>query len=154
MNVNGTQVAVPPSKGGVRLRRTEDFFSLKMKFIPYNTDLKDFSRKLRSQQTLGETLLWMQLQRRQMRGYQFNRQKPLGNYIVDFYCKKLNLVIEVDGESHHFEEISVNDVERQNILEDKGLQLLRFTEHDVRKNMDKVLFQIERFIENMEDEEV
>lgn len=94
----------------------------------------------------------MQLQRKQMRGYQFNRQKPLGNYIVDLYCKKLNLVIEIDGGSHHFDEISVKDVERQQVLEAKGLHFLRFTEHDVRKNMDKVLLQIEGFIDNFENE--
>ena len=114
-----------------------------MKHIPYIKDLKEFSRELRSNQTLGETLLWTQLQRRQVRGYQFNRQKPLGNYIVDYYCKKLQLVIEVDGNSHHFEEISVRDVERQRILEEKGLKFLRFTEHDVRKNMEIVLSQID-----------
>lgn len=123
-----------------------------MRHIPYNTNLKDFSRKLRSNQTLGETLLWMQLQRKQMRGYQFNRQKPLGNYIVDLYCKKLNLVIEIDGESHHFDEISVKDVERQQILEQLGLQFLRFAELDVRQNMGQVLWQIERFIDNFENE--
>jgi len=88
-----------------------------MKHIPYNKNLKDFSRKLRNNQTLGETLLWMELQKKQMRGYQFNRQKPLGNYIVDFYCKKLSLVIEIDGGSHDFEEIMVKDIERQRILE-------------------------------------
>ena len=123
-----------------------------MKHIPYNKDLKEFSRELRSNQTLGETLLWTQLQRRQVRGYQFNRQKPLGNYIVDFYCKKLQLVIEVDGNSHHFEETSVRDVQRQRILEEKGLKFLRFTEHDVRKSMDDVLRQIEQFIDNFEGE--
>ena len=123
-----------------------------MKHIPYNKDLKEFSRELRSNQTLGETLLWTQLQRRQVRGYQFNRQKPLGNYIVDFYCKKLQLVIEVDGNSHHFEETSVRDVQRQRILEEKGLKFFRFTEHDVRKSMDDVLRQIEQFIDNFEGE--
>ena len=123
-----------------------------MKHIPYNKDLKEFSRELRSNQTLGETLLWTQLQRRQVRGYQFNRQKPLGNYIVDFYCKKLQLVIEVDGNSHHFEEISVRDVERQRVLEEKGLKFLRFTEHDVRINMEIVLSQIDQFIDNFENE--
>lgn len=93
----------------------------------------------------------MQLQKRQIRGYQFNRQKPLGNYIVDFYCKKLNLVIEVDGGSHHFDDISISDVERQHILEEKGLRFLRFTEQDVRKNMGDVLSQINQFINNTDD---
>lgn len=125
-----------------------------MKHIPYNTNLKEFSRNLRSHQTLGETLLWMRLQKRQVGGYQFNRQKPLGNYIVDFYCKKLQLVIEVDGGSHHFEEIMVKDVERQRILEGLGIHFLRFSEMDVRTKMDDVSLRIESFIENIEDERV
>jgi very-short-patch-repair endonuclease len=125
-----------------------------MKFVPYNTDLKEFSRELRSNQTLGETLLWMQLQKKQVRGYQFNRQKPIGNYIVDFYCKKLKLVIEVDGGSHHFEEVIIKDGERQRILEELGMQFLRFTEMDVRKKMDDVILRIESIIENLENESV
>jgi len=125
-----------------------------MKFIPYNVNLKEFSKKLRSNQTLGETLLWMQLQKRQVQGYQFNRQKPLGNHIVDFYCKSLKLVIEVDGGSHHFEEVMVNDVERQKILEQLGMRFLRFSEMDVRKKMDEVLLAIEKTIENLENENV
>ncbi len=123
-----------------------------MKFIPYNKNLKSFSQKLRKNQTLGETLLWMKLQKRQMLGYQFNRQKPLGNYIVDFYCNKLNLVVEIDGRSHHFDDIMVNDEKRQKILEEMGLSFLRFSEMDVRKNMDRVLWSIEGFIENFENE--
>lgn len=80
----------------------------------------------------------MQLQKRQVRGYQFNRQKPLGNYIVDFYCKALNLVIEIDGGSHHFEEIMLKDIERQRILEELGMHF----------------FRIEGVIENLENERV
>lgn len=122
-----------------------------MKHIPYNTNLKEFSRNLRSNQTLGETLLWMQLQKKQVRGHQFNRQKPLGNYIVDFYCKALNLVIEIDGGSHHFDEIMLKDIERQRILEELGMHFLRFTEMDIRKKMDDVILRIEGFIENLEN---
>lgn len=122
-----------------------------MKHIPYNTNLKTFSRKLRSNQTLGETLLWMELQKRQVLGYQFNRQKPLDKYIVDFYGKQLQLVIEVDGGSHHFDKIRVKDVERQRILEELGLRFLRFSEMDVRKKMDEVLWKIEETIKNLEN---
>lgn len=123
-----------------------------MKHLPYNTDLKVFSRNLRNNQPLGETLLWMRLQKKQMRGYQFNRQKPIDNYIVDFYCKALSLVIEIDGGSHQFDEIMVKDVKRQAILESLGLHFLRFTEQQVRKDIDQVIWQIEGFIENIEDD--
>jgi len=68
-----------------------------MYFLPYNKNLKEFSRDLRSHSTLSEILLWQKLRASQFRGFAFNRQKLLGNYIVDFYCRKLNLVIEVDA---------------------------------------------------------
>ncbi len=123
-----------------------------MRFIPYNKTLKEFSKELRKTHTLGETLLWLELQKRQLRGYQFNRQKPLGNYIVDFYCNALNLVIEIDGGSHKFDEVMVNEVKRQAVLEEMGLHFLRFSEMDVRKNMGRVLRSIEGFIENVENE--
>jgi very-short-patch-repair endonuclease len=68
--------------------------------IYYNPKLKAKSRELRNNSTLAEVPLWNQLKGRKMRGYQFMRQKPIGNYIVDFFCSKLKLVIEIDGESH------------------------------------------------------
>ena len=78
--------------------------------------------------------------------YSFNRQKPLGRYIVDFYCKPLNLVIEIDGSYHFEEEQKVKDKERQQILEEMGLKFLRFSEEQIRKDMDIVLKAIEHYI--------
>jgi very-short-patch-repair endonuclease len=125
---------------------------IKMRFLPYNTDHKEFSQMLRKNAILGEVLLWKELRTKKMKGYQFNRQKPLGNYIVDFYCKPLKLVIEIDGGSHHFEEVMVKDVMRQAVLEEMGLHLVRFTEMDVRRNMMQVLISLETHIENLENE--
>jgi len=71
-----------------------------MKNLPYNKNLRDRSRELRNGSTTSEILLWKHLRTRQMKGYQFNRQKPLGKFIADFYCKLLGLVIEIDGSSH------------------------------------------------------
>ncbi len=68
--------------------------------IYYNPKVKKLARELRNDSTLSEVLLWNQLKARKMRGYQFMRQKPIGEYIVDFFCSKLKLVIEIDGESH------------------------------------------------------
>ena len=81
-----------------------------------------------------------------MMGYTFNRQKPLGKYIVDFYCKPLKLVIEVDGGYHEEEEQKIKDSDRQQVLEEIGLNFLRFTEKEVRKNIDSVLRVIENYI--------
>ena len=81
-----------------------------------------------------------------MMSYTFNRQKPLGRYIVDFYCKPLKLVIEIDGSYHFEEEQKIKDKERQKLLEQMGLCFLRFSEQQVRKDMDFVLKTIGDFI--------
>ncbi len=121
-----------------------------MYFLPYYKNLKDFSRHLRNNSTLGEVLLWQQLKAGKIRGYKFNRQKPLGNYIVDFYCKKLNLVIKVDGEIHFIGDHPLKDKERQQILEGLGLSFLRFEDRDVRYNLDFVIQEIEAFMDDFE----
>ncbi|MDW3193815.1 MAG: endonuclease domain-containing protein [Cytophagales bacterium] len=83
----------------------------------------------------------------QVKGFKFNRQKPIDNYIVDFYCKKLNLVIEVDGESHVHDQASIGDERRQNLLEQMGVSFLRFDDLDVKFIMTFVLGEIYHFIE-------
>ena len=121
-----------------------------MFFLPYNKNLKEFSRDLRSHSTLSEILLWQKLRASQFRGYAFNRQKPLGNYIFDFYCLKLDLVIEVDGNSHFFEESVVEDQERQKVIERMGVNFLRFSDLEVKRSMPSVLEEIGYFIDDFE----
>ena len=121
-----------------------------MYWLPYNKNLKEFSRKLRNNSTLGEILLWQKLRAGSMLNYTFNRQKPLGRYIVDFYCKPLKLVIEIDGAYHFEEEQKVKDNERQKLLEEMGLYFLRFSEQQVRKDMDIVLKEIGNYIAEFE----
>ena len=70
--------------------------------VTYNPYLKEKAKELRNNSTLGEIVLWKKLKGKQCYGFDFHRQKPINNYIVDFYCNKLNLVIEVDGYSHNF----------------------------------------------------
>jgi very-short-patch-repair endonuclease len=115
-------------------------------YLPYNKDLKTFSRKLRNNSTAGEIMLWTKLRAGSMMNYTFNRQKPLKRYIVDFYCKPLNLVIEVDGGYHEEKVQKIKDSERQQVLEEMGLNFLRFTDKEVRKNIDNVLKAIENYI--------
>ena len=87
-----------------------------------------------------------------MMNYTFNRQKPLDRYIVDFYCKPLKLVIEVDG-SYHFEpDQKIKDNQRQEVLQKMGLNFLRFSEQQIRKDMDMVLKAIESYIVTFENE--
>jgi very-short-patch-repair endonuclease len=86
-----------------------------------------------------------------MKGYTFNRQKPLNNYIVDFYCKPLKLVIEVDGGYHFEEEQKLKDEQRQQTLQAMGLNFLRFHDEEIRKDMDLVLMTIEKYIQDYMD---
>ena len=122
-----------------------------MHFIPYNRTLREFSRELRSHSTLSEILLWQKLRASQFRGYDFNRQKPLGNYIVDFYCRKTNLVIEIDGDSHDNEEAVVEDRKHQQILEELGVSFLRFSDWEVKNAMSFVLGEIGYFLDDFEE---
>ena len=86
-----------------------------------------------------------------MSGYPFNRQKPLNNYIVDFYCSPLKLVIELDGQYHSDEAVRIRDEKRQKILESMDLNFLRFTEEELRCDLEKVVRAIHRYIIEYEE---
>jgi len=115
------------------------------KIIPYNPDLKDLARQLRKNMTLSEVLLWNELKQKQMLGYDFDRQRPINNFIVDFYCKELQLAIEIDGDTHIYR--YDYDEERQRNLEKLGVHFLRFDDIEVKKNMSNVLRVISDWIE-------
>lgn len=88
----------------------------------------------------------MELKGKQVYGYDFHRQKPLLNYIVDFYCSELELVIELDGYSHQFEEVVIKDELKEAELKKYGLTILRFDDAEVMKDMNNVLRTIEQYI--------
>ncbi len=121
---------------------------MKRPIIPYNPCLKKLAKELRQNMTLSEVLLWNQLKQGQVLGYDFDRQRPIDNYIVDFYCKDLLLAIEIDGGSHNFEEVANNDKVRQERLEALGVRFLRFTDLEVKKEMIYVLQSIHWWIED------
>jgi len=108
----------------------------------YSSNLKNKGRKLRSNQTDAEKLLWQKIRREQINKLQFNRQKPIGRYIVDFYCDKAKLVIEIDGGQHYEEANLVNDRKRDEYLRSFGLKVVRFTNIDVLKNIESVVNKI------------
>ncbi|MCQ6958000.1 endonuclease domain-containing protein [Mucilaginibacter aquariorum] len=113
------------------------------KLIPYNPKLKPLARKLRKDMTFGEVILWNELKEDKLWGFDFDRQRCLDNYIVDFYCKELMLVIEIDGMSHNHEEAFNKDELRQQKLEDFGVTFIRFSEADVKYDMFNVIRGIE-----------
>lgn len=105
--------------------------------LPYNPRLKGFSRDMRYYGEKAEAMLWKRLKSKQL-GFTFNRQKPILNYIADFYCKELNLVVEVDGVSHFSEETQLKDAERDRQMRAIGLKIVRVLDGDVRKDADRV----------------
>jgi very-short-patch-repair endonuclease len=117
----------------------------------YNTNLQPFANKLRKTMTKAEACLWKYaLRARQMKGYQFRRQRPVINFIADFMCKELMLVIEVDGISHQFEEVIRKDERKQAALEAAGFTVLRFSDNDVLTDMMGVIEYLEDWIEERE----
>jgi len=121
------------------------------KWVPYRKDLKYAARDLRNNSTLGEVLLWKQLKGKQTKGYDFHRQKPILTYVVDFYCPALRLVIEVDGGYHNEEEVAKRDKERQGKIENLGIEFLRFTDKEIRYDMQSVLMEIDEWITDFEN---
>jgi len=110
--------------------------------------LKELARKLRNESTPGEKILWNQLKNKKF-GYDFHRQKPLLRFIVDFYCYELELVIEVDGRYHGYEDQYLLDLERENELKLYGLTIIRFREQEVTHDLVNVMRVIETYIENL-----
>ena len=92
--------------------------------------------------TYPETILWSRIRLKQLKGYQFYRQKPIGEYIVDFYCSKAKLVIELDGSQHKSVGIINKDTQRDNNLTKLGLKVLRFNNNDVTENIEGVVERI------------
>ena len=113
------------------------------KIIPYNKNLKALARKLRKEMTFGEVLLWNELKGDQLWGFDFDRQRCIDNYIVDFYCKELMLAIEIDGMSHNHEEAFLKDEVRQRKLENLGVKFIRFSETEVKYDMQNVIRALE-----------
>lgn len=105
----------------------------------YSKDLKALSKKLRSTQTEAERKLWQRISRDQLLGFRFNRQKPLLNYIVDFYCSKAKLVIELDGGQHYEPEHQEKDRLRDAELNSLGFTVMRFDNYSVMTNIDSVV---------------
>ncbi len=94
---------------------------------------------MRKRPTRAEMMLWQRLRGKRMRGHKFRRQQPLGRFIVDFYCRQAQLVVEVDGVSHHSTEAAIYDGQRTRFLEELGLSVLRFSNEQVIYETDAVL---------------
>ena len=123
---------------------------MKRKIIPYNPKRKEFAKKLRKTMTFSEVKVWNEIKNGQLMGYDFDRQRPIGNYIVDFYCKDLLLALEIDGITHQDERVMFKDGIRQKELEMLGVTFLRFEALLCINKVEAVVREIGRWIEDYE----
>jgi len=119
---------------------------MKRTIIPYNPKLKELAKKFRQNMTFSEVKLWNELKNGQIKGYDFDRQRPIGNYIIDFYCKDLQLALEVDGITHEDEKVMLKDEIRQDELKILGVSFLRFDALLVVNKVESIVKEIERWI--------
>jgi very-short-patch-repair endonuclease len=121
--------------------------------LPVSSELQGYARKNRKAGNLAEIVFWLQVHGKSFHGLDFDRQKVIGNYIVDFYVKRLGLVVEIDGGSHN--EKMDYDARRDEFLEGLGLKVFRTTDYDVLQHVDIVLEDLRKFIvENYEHDDV
>jgi very-short-patch-repair endonuclease len=112
--------------------------------LHYNPKLTSFAKKLRRKMTLAEVLLWKRLNRHQVSGQDFDRQRPVGEWIVDFYCKALRLAVEVDGSVH--DHLREKDQARQRSIEALGVKVIRFWNSEVKNDTGGVVKRLEAVI--------
>ena len=118
----------------------------KRKIILYNPILTQLAKKLRNESTETEIYLWLKLKGKQMYGYDFHRQKPIDNYILDFFCYDLMLGIEVDGYSYEILEVYNKDIVKEKRMNELGITILRFSDFEVLRDMENVIRAIEFYI--------
>jgi very-short-patch-repair endonuclease len=117
------------------------------KIIPYNPKLKELARELRKNSTLSEVLLWNEIKKKAF-GYEFHRQVPIDEFIVDFFCHELLLAIEIDGSTHDYN--YDYDLYRQLRLEKYGVKIVRYTDLEIKRSMNDVLRSLEIIISEIE----
>ena len=121
-----------PKAGWLKLRQTKNYTRL-----PYNQNLREKAKRLRKAGNLCEVLIWQQVHKNKFKGYDFDRQKIIGNYIVDFFCVDCDVVIEIDGGSHI--DKGEYDQKREDYLKGLGLTVIHILAEDVLKRLDDVM---------------
>ena len=137
---------LPSGDGGA----SQPHQSTRRAIIPYNPKLKELARKLRNNSTKSEIILWKELKGKFEGKYDFHRQKPLDNYIADFFCYELKLVIEIDGETHNWEDVQQRDFQKETRFNELGLNVLRFSDSDVFLHVEATLEIIRQYVNGFE----
>ena len=110
-----------------------------------SSDIFKKAQYLRENMTEAELLLWEELKGNKLCDLKFRRQHPIHKYIADFYCHKIKLIIEIDGDYHQKEEQKEYDIKRTDDLNFLNIRVIRFTNEDVENNIDKVLSEIKKY---------
>ncbi len=121
--------------------------------IFYNKNLLEYARRLRREQTYAEKIFWNMVKGRKL-GYDFHRQKPIGNFIYDFFCFELKLVVEIDGITHLDRLVQIKDEVKADYLAELDIKLLRFTDDDIIGNSNQVYEKLKNFISEFESAKV
>lgn len=116
---------------------------MKRPIIPYNPKLKKLAKRLRNDSTKSEAFLWNYLKGKQILGFDFHKQRPVDNFIIDFFCQELYLAIELDGYSHLLEDSEPGDLRKEKRLKELGVKLIRFWDEEIFNDLDNVLRVIE-----------
>jgi very-short-patch-repair endonuclease len=136
-------------RGWIKITTNCNFQLMNFDNNKYNKNLQPYANRLRNEMTKAEACLWKYiLKAKQLRGYQFRRQRPVLNYIADFICLELMLIIEVDGLTHHWEETKLKDQKKKTDLEAAGFTVLCFTDDEVLNNIKVVHDYLENWVES------
>jgi len=128
---------------GAKRQRKRDYI------MTSNKNLQFFSKQLRNNMTDSEIALWSRLRKKQILNIQFYRQKPIGNYIVDFYAPAIKLVVEIDGSQHYEVVGKLADEKRDTFLKEQGLNVMRFDSAQVLRELEHVVDYIYNYAERM-----
>jgi very-short-patch-repair endonuclease len=123
---------------------------MRRQIIWYNPKLKQLAQQLRNKSTRSEIILWKYLKGKQFYDYDFHRQKPIDNFIIDFYCSEIMLAIEIDGYSHQLQKTFSKDLNKETRLNELGIKVLRFENRQIFQNVHNVIRTIEQFIKEYE----
>jgi len=133
-----------PSNRGVAERSEVGVF-IKYKSLPYNPNLKEKAKELRKAGNLAEVIFWNEVKNKKFLKLDFHRQKIIGNYIVDFYCPELDLVVEIDDKSHDYK--GEYDYIRENYLKSFDLEIIHFKDSDIRYNLSRIMDDFYKYCE-------
>lgn len=125
-------------------RNTKSF-----KGLPFNPALKSRAKELRESGNLVEVIFWNQVKKHQLLGLDFDRQKIIGNYIVDFYCASISLVVEIDGSYHEF--TTEYDYKRDMYLKSLGLIVIRIPAKEILYNLQNTMDWFHRYLKGLVD---